>query len=185
MKKSKNITFTSVKKKFFALSKKEQESVLKDAYNFSADTKKFWQGRFSDRENTGEEFLEKIEKIHIKSHKIGNDVDLKALRLVVNNAKKSYVTGWGMLEIYKLAYRGILDWANDYGYFPDNLENASSGYLEKYLQLIKSFISEKSEQDDRIFEEKKWIETRYNNIPTDYISHVFFDETGISLDCDW
>ncbi|MCP4124808.1 MAG: hypothetical protein GY751_23960 [Bacteroidetes bacterium] len=182
---SKPLTFTKIRDKFFELSKAEQIKVLRDAYNFSPEMKSFWQGRLSEEVNFGEEFLSKIERLYARALNGGSDIKLAEIKSLVKNAQKSFVSGWGMLEIYKMAYRGIVVWANTYGYFPENYENTACRFLENYLLLVKNFVKERANQDELIKAEKIWLEKTCDNMLTDYLAETFEECVGIMPEFKW
>ena len=182
---SRLLTFTKIRDKFFELSKTEQIKVLRDAYNFSPETKTFWQGRLSEEINFGEEFQSKIEKLHGRALSSGSDIKLTEIRSLVKRAQKSFVSGWGMLEIYKMAYRGIVVWANTYGYFPENYENTACKLLEDYLLLTKSFVKERASQEELVEAEKIWLEQTCDNMLTDCLAETFEECVGIVPEFKW
>ena len=78
-----------IKKAFFELSDKEQESILKEIYSFSKDIKEFLNVRLL---NDGEElYIEKIRKATESSTPMGLPKTIKVTQVnsILNKAKKS------------------------------------------------------------------------------------------------
>ena len=145
--KSKKLTFTQAKHKFFRLPISKQEEFLKDLWKFSPDVKLLFQNRFADQINDGTEFVAKMQKATRLSSGEPRDISLRELNSIIAKAKKSYIPEMKLIELERMAYRGIVKWANEYGYFPETMENSASRHLENCLNLIKDFILEKSEQE--------------------------------------
>ncbi len=152
---TKKLTFTKIKQKFFSLPQKEQEKFLKDLYNFIPDIKVIFLNKFNKNPlNNGQTFIEQMKKETYEKIKHMKNIKLNNLNKIISKAKKSYVVGFTLIELEKIAYRGLVEFADEYGYFGEVEENAASRHLENFIKYVIEFISEKSEHED-IFQNEK------------------------------
>ena len=84
---------------------------------------------------------------------------------------------WGREQ---LAYRGFIEYLNEFGGGPDNFDEMSCKHLEAYLSLIKTHMHDKNEQDS-LFEEVRQYLKKLDNMITDYVDDTFEITTGVPV----
>jgi hypothetical protein len=146
-------------KDFWALSRKRQESFIKELYDLSSQNKDLFKVRL------GEDYKNVVESLKVSIHKettnrIGKfrKIKLSKLNVVLKNTEKYGIPILQQIEIRKEAWRGILNFIGKKKYLPERYEVAAARHLDTYLSMIKMHILEKSEQTDRYAEDKKEIE---------------------------
>jgi hypothetical protein len=81
-----------------------------------------------------------------------------------------------MMELEQFAYRGFVEFLDEYGGGPDSFDDLSAKHLEAYLKLAKDNLSE--EQVVSIFEKVRRYLVRKDNMITDYVDEAFESVTG-------
>lgn len=173
--------FRRIQEKFNKLSASEKEALLKDAYLFSKDTKLFLEGRLPG--TGGAEFIRRMEKETIgKVYRKGTPgtPNGRIVNLIIARARKSNVNTMIMLELQKLAYRGFIEFLNEYGGGPENFDTMACEHLENYLSLAKFKIDDPAEQR-KIFEEVEEYLNQKDNMPTDTLYDTYELMTGIKV----
>ena len=164
-----------IKKAFFELSVKEQESILKEIYSFSKDIKEFLNLRLL---NDGEElYIEKIIKATESSTPAGSPKTIKVTQVnsILNKAKKSKVKKDTLCEMEWIAFDGYMTFLNDYGGGPESYENKVYDHLKNYLLLLND--TNKSEEH----EEVKHYLKEHTNMHYDHLWELFEEITGESV----
>ena len=84
-------TYRDIKKEFFDLSKKEQEQILKEIYNFSKDVKEFLNTRLTS--DNGKSYIDEIEKAtdYYTVSGIPKDMSVRKINSVISKAKKAKI----------------------------------------------------------------------------------------------
>jgi len=164
-----------IKKAFFELSDKEQESILKEIYSFSKDIKEFLNVRLL---NDGEElYIEKIRKATESSTPMGLPKTIKVTQVnsILNKAKKSKVKKDTLCEMEWIAFDGYMTSLNDYGGGPESYENKVYDHLKNYLLLLND-ISKNDELDG-----VKHYLREHTNMYYDHLWELFEEITGESV----
>ncbi len=167
---------------FRELSEEQQNKLIHDLYNYSKDTKLFLESRLGlqvDIEGLiGEIERETIGKVYRKGRPATPSG--KKVNEIISKAKKTQVPISVLLRLEQLAYRGFIEYLNEFGGCPDNFDEMACKHLEAYLNLIKTHIHDKNEQDS-LFEEVKQYLKKLDNMITDYVDDTFEITTGISI----
>ena len=165
---------------FRELSEEQQSSLIHDLYNYSKDIKLFLESRLGLQADT-EGLVSEMEKETIgKVYRKGTPgtPNGKKVNEIISKAKRARVGVWTLLNLEKLAYRGFIEYLNEYGGGPENFDDMVCKHLEAYLIIIKTQISDKNEQD-RLFEEVRQYLKKLDNMITDYVDDTFEITTGI------
>lgn len=168
-------------KEFHSLPKFGQDSLLKDLYNFSDETRLLITNRligqadFSDLIRKMEH--ETIGKIYRKG--IPGTPNGRTINAIIISAKKSRAPVEVLLELEQLAYRGFIEFLHEYGGGPDSFLNLGPKHLGAYLSLVKQNFPEEKQID--IFENVKKYLLKKDNMITDYIDDEFESITGIKI----
>ena len=175
-----SVNLHQVLKEFHTLPKTGQNSLLKDLYNFSDETRLLMTNRlmgqadFSDLIRKMER--ETIGKVHRKG--IPGTPNGRTVNSIISSARKSRAPVEVMLELEQLAYRGFIEFLHEYGGGPDSFLDLGPKHLQAYLTLVKQHFS-KEEQAD-IFEDVRRYLQRKDNMITDYVDDAFETVTGAS-----
>lgn len=168
-------TYKDIKTLFRALSEDDKEKLFREIYDYSKDMKVFLEGALLGQSN-GEAFLFEMEKETIgKVYRRGEPKtpNGKIVQFIIARAKKARVSKEIAMELEKLAYRGFIEFLNEYGGGPENFESLAANHLEEYLKLAGS---EGEENRTRLFEEvKKYLQGK-DNMCRDEIDDVFASE---------
>lgn len=168
-----------VVKKFHTLSKDEQNDLLRELYNYSKDIKLFLESKLCLQYDA--DYLinamekETIGKVYRKGRPAtpnGNKVNA-----IISKAKKASISTKTILELEQLAYRGFIEFLNEYGGGPENFDEMACNHLEEYLRLIKTKIKDVNERKRRYEEVKKYL-LKLNNMMTDSIDETYEHVTG-------
>lgn len=177
------MTYTRIKKAFEALPPEEQEQLFTDLYHFSSDTRRFLETRLLGSSINSQEFIDKMQKATIdKIYRKGipGMISTQAVRSIIKNAERSRVDTKTMLTLYQLAYRGYIEFLNEFGGGPDNYDEWASTYLESYLHLIKTTTPERYRQLE-VFQDVQQYLLKKNNMFTDAIDEMFESVTGLKM----
>lgn len=172
-------TLKEIKKKFFSLSQKEQETVLKEIYGFSKDIKEFLNVRLlGDGE---EKFIEQIRKATESATSTGVPKTIKVVNVnsILSKAKKSNVTKETLCEMQWLAFDGYMTFLNEYGGGPDSFEGKVYDHLKDYL-LILIEISSGQELEDELIEVADYLK-KHTNMYYDHIWELYEELTGMDV----
>jgi len=101
-------TLREIKKAFFSLSKKEQEDILKEIYNFSKDVKDFMNVRLLG--NGEDKFVEEIKKATESCTPTGRPKMIKVTKVngILSKAKKSKVKKETLCDMQWYAFDGYV-----------------------------------------------------------------------------
>ena len=174
--------FKKIKEKFNQLPQREKDSFFQDIYNFSKDTKLFLENRLMG--GNDDVFIKEMEKETIdKVYKRGapsvpNGVKVNS---IIAKAKKSGVGINVLMKLEQLAYRGFIEFLNEFGGGPESFEEMSDRHLEKYLILVRDNIKDEKERND-IFKSIKGYLLKKNNMYIDSLYDIFEKITGMPVD---
>lgn len=175
--------FKEIIGKFRSLSEDEQEDILSDLYGFSNDVRLFFEGKLRLTADTKGLIREMERETVGKVYRKGTPAvpNGRAVNAIITRAKKAQVDLATLLTLEKLAYRGFIEFLNEYGGGPESFDNLSCKHLEAYLELIKTRIADPLEQK-RLFEEVKKYLLSLENMITDYLDTVYENITGIPVE---
>jgi hypothetical protein len=165
-------TLRDIKKKFFLLSKKEQENLLKDIYGFSKDIKEFLNMRLLGE---GEEkFIEEIQKATqtITSRGAPKMIKVPKVNSIISKAKKSKVNKNTLCNMHWYAFDGYMTFLNDYGGGPDSYENKTYDHLKEYLLLLIEISDNKKELQEELKNVKSYLDI-HNNMYNDHLYELY------------
>ncbi|MBI5787325.1 MAG: hypothetical protein HZA78_00520 [Candidatus Schekmanbacteria bacterium] len=174
-------SFKEIKEKFDQLSPQGKEDLFKEIYSFSKEMKLFLENRLLGGKD--DVFITAMEKETIgKVYKKGipGTPNGKVVNSIIAKARKSLVSTWTLIKLEHLAYRGFIEFLNEYGGGPESFDDMACKHLEAYLNLVKS-ESKDQEEKYKIFQEVKKYLLDKNNMYTDSLDDVFESATGISV----
>src|SRR3989344_3043736 len=124
------------------LSEEQQDILIRELYNYSKDIKLFLESRLGLQADTegliNEMERETIRKVYRKG--IPGTPSGKKVNEIISKAKKAQVPIPVLLKLEQLAYRGFIEYLNEFGGGPDNFDEMACNHLEAYLNLIKIHI---------------------------------------------
>jgi len=174
--------FKKVKEGFNRLSQQKKDDFLQDIYNFSKDTKILLENRLLG--GNDDVFVRAMEKETVdKVYKTGipgtpNGVKVNS---IIAKAKKSGVSTSALMKLEQLAYRGFIEFLNEYGGGPESFDEMTERHLENYLILVKNNIKNEVDKNDVFQDIKKYL-LKKNNMYTDPLDEIFKEVTGISVE---
>ena len=174
-------SFKKIKEKFNQLSQQEKDNFLQDIYNFSKDTKLFLENRLLG--GNDEVFIKAMEKETIgKVYKIGMPGTPNGVKVnsIIAKAKKSGVGIDALMKLEQLAYRGFIEYLNEYGGGPESFDEMADKHLENYLILVRDNIKNEKERND-IFQDIKGYLLKKRNMYRDSLDDIFEEITGILI----
>lgn len=173
--------FRTKKEKFNKLSPIGKEELLKEIYDFSKDTRLFLENKLlGGYDNT---FIEQMEKETMDIYRAGmpsENINGKKVNEIIRKAKKSGVSVWTAMKLEQLAYRGFIEFLNEFGGGPENFDDMACRHLENYLKLVLEAVENKDEQNN-IFNEVKNYLLKKDNMCVDFLYEVFYETTGIPI----
>jgi hypothetical protein len=167
-------TLREIKKKFFLLSEKEQEVILKEIYNFSKDVKDFMNVRLlGDGED---KFVEEIKKATESSTSTGRPKIIKVTKVssILNKAKKSKVKKETLCDMQWYAFNGYVTFLNDYGGGPDSYENKAYDHFENYLRLLVEISNDKQKLEEELLGVENYL-NQHQNMYNDHLWELYED----------
>ena len=99
---------------------------------------------------------------------------------IIAKAKKSGVGIDTLIKLEQLAYRGFIEFLNEYGGGPESFDEMADKHLENYLILVQDGIKDGKEKSD-IFQNIKGYLLKKNNMYTDPLDDTFKKITGMSV----
>ena len=167
-------TLRDIKKKFFSLSTKDQENILKEIYGFSKDMKVFLNVRLlGDGE---EKFIEQIKKATESATLTGMPKIIKVVSVnnILNKAKKSNVKKETLCDMEWCAFDGYMTFLNDYGGGPDNFEDKVYDHLKNYLLLLIDISNDKQKLEDELLGVENYL-SQHGNMYNDHLYELYED----------
>lgn len=123
----------------------------------------------------------KNETFTIKNYNPPHDINNSSINLIIRDAVDLGCDANVVSKLELMAYHGIIEWANDFGYLSDQNEEFAVDHLENYINLVKTNLS-KEEIDKLLKQEHDYIERKNNdNFYSDYINETFEKLTGLPL----
>lgn len=173
--------FSKVISSFRGLSTKQQEDLLSEIYSYSEDLKTFLESKLGLE--TDFDFLvlqmekETIGKVYKKpTPQIPNG---KTINGIIVKAQKAGAPVDVILKLEQLAYRGFIEYLNEYGGGPENFDDMACRHLEVYLKLVKTKVKD-PEQERLISEVRKYL-LKLNNMITDYVDDSYESITAKAI----
>jgi hypothetical protein len=174
-------SFKKIKDKFNQLPQQEKDNFLHDLYNFSKDTKLFMENRLLG--GNDDVFIKAMEKETIgrvfKKGMPGTPNGVKVNRIIAK-AKKSGVGINALMRLEQLAYRGFIEFLNEYGGGPESFDEMADRHLENYLILVRGNIKNEKERDN-IFQDIKVYLLKKRNMYRDSLDNIFQEITGMPV----
>jgi hypothetical protein len=172
-------TFTEIKKKFFSLSPKEQELLLKEIYGLSKESKRFLDVRLSGANE--ENFIEEITKATQYATPKGypKDIEVRKVNSILSNAKKCKVDSQILEKMELIAFEGYMGSLNEYGGGPDTYENKVYDHLNNYLNLVMS--NHLVEEQGTLFDDMRLYLRQNTNMYYDHIWELFKELTEMDI----
>jgi hypothetical protein len=172
-------TFSEIKKKFFSLSQKEQERLLKEIYGLSKESKRFLDVRLSGLNEIN--FIEEITKATRYSTPNGypKDIEVRKVNSILSNAKKCKVDPKILEKMELIAFKGYMGYLNDYGGGPEIYESKVYDHLDNYLNLV--ILNHSVEEQVTIFENTKAYLYQNTNMYYDHIWELFEELTEMDI----
>ncbi len=174
--------FKKIKEKFNQLSQKEKDGFLQEIYNFSKGTKLFLENRLLGGKD--DVFIEAIEKETVgKIYRTGMPGIPNGAKVnsIIAKAKKSGVNVNTLMKLEQLAYRGFIEFLNEFGGGPESFDTMADKHLENYLILIRDNIKDENEKND-IFQDVKRYLLEKRNMYADSLDDIFEEITGIAVE---
>ncbi len=172
--------FKQIKEKFNQLSQKKN-GFLQEIYNFSKDTKLFLENRLLG--GNDDVFIEAMEKETIgkiyKTEIPGTPNGVK-VNSIIAKAKKSGVGIGALMKLEQLAYRGFIEFLNEFGGGPESFDAMADKHLENYLILVRDNIKDENEKNN-IFQDIKEYFLKKRNMCRDTLDDTFEEITGIAV----
>ena len=85
-----------------------------------------------------------------------------------------------MLQLEELAYRGFVEFLDEFGGGPDNFDDMACRHLEAYLQLVANGVRDEQVREVMYEKVRRYLRNK-DNMVTDYTDAVFEDVTGRSV----
>ncbi|OGG73231.1 hypothetical protein A3A38_02460 [Candidatus Kaiserbacteria bacterium RIFCSPLOWO2_01_FULL_53_17] len=174
--------FLQIRKHFEILPHDAQAALLKDLYNFSKDTRLFLEARLCGGD-AWQKYLDDMERETIgKVYKSGipGTPNGRNITSIITRARKAGAGLHTLMELERFAYRGFIEFLNEFGGGPDSFDDQACNHLEAYLRLSKDG-SISYEERQKIFADLKEYLEHKNNMYTDSIDAVFEEETGLKV----
>ncbi|HEY4479558.1 MAG TPA: hypothetical protein VI981_04365 [Candidatus Paceibacterota bacterium] len=176
-------SFSTIKKQFRDLSLGGQDELLKDLYMFSKDVRLFLENRLLRGTTATDEYVRQMERETIKKvYRTGTPgiPNGKTVNSIIAKAKKSHVDIHALMTLEQLAYRGFIEFLNEFGGGPESFDDQSCKHLEAYLQIVRDGQIDGEERARRYQELKTYLLAK-NNMLTDSLDEAYESVTGISI----
>lgn len=172
-------TYKDVKKVFFALSNTDQEQIFKEIYNFSKDVKEFLNTRLtSDNDKYYIDEIEAATDYYTRSG-IPKDLSVKKINSIISKAKKAKVGFLVLEEMEYIAFKGYMDFLNDFGGGPEIYEDKVYDHLKNYILLVLE-NNLKQDIDDKLYQVQNDL-LKNTNMYYEHLWDLFEELTHINL----
>ncbi len=166
---------------FFSLPRDRQQQVLKSLYNFSTEAKTLLATSLGFEEDpqifVDEMRRETIDRVYRRgSTKLPNG---RVINQILTNAKKAGASFNTLLDLEQLAYRGFMEFLDEYGGGPESFDDQACKHLGNYLKLVLQ-IKDKAKKDELIEQLRLYI-IKKDNMYTDDKDETFESITGVSV----
>lgn len=166
-----------IKNLFKKLSKREQSLLLKDLTLV-------YQNQKSRKSKTqGKPFVKRIRDEISSTHNSSppRNINNSTLNLIIVEAINAGVDEQVIAQLEKIAYRGLIKWANSYGYMSEQDEDFAVEHLEKFIEITGS-IYKKSKQKQLFKKEQLYLQKNYNdNFYSECILETFEALAGLKI----
>lgn len=176
-----NPSFSKLSTIFFSLAKDKQEQIVKRLYDFSTETRTLLTTSLGLKEDP-QIFIDKLKRETIDrvyrrgSPKLPNG---RMVNQLLTHAKKAGVSFNTLLELEQLAYRGFMEFLDEYGGGPESFDDQACKHLGNYLTLVLQ-MKDKAKKDELIEQLRLYI-IKKDNMYTDDKDETFESITGISV----
>lgn len=168
-------------KEFHQLPKTGQDSLIKDLYNFSNETKLMITNRLVGKADFTDLIRkmrrETIDKIYRKGEP--GMIDGRKINTIISSAKKARADYEVVTQLEWLAFRGFTEFLHEFGGGPYNYDIAGPRHLYEYLTLVKKYKS--SVEAAVLFKEAEHYIRSKNNMNQDYNFDALEEATGIRV----
>ena len=171
----------AILKQFHELPKFGQDSLLKDLYNASNENQLLITNRLMGTADYSK-LISKMEKETIgKVYKRGEPgtPNGRTVNAIITSARKSQAPFEILMQLEQLAYRGFIEFIDEFGGGPDSFLDMGPAHLTEYLMLVKANLSDTDRE--KIYEEVKNYLRKKDNMITDYTDDAFESVTGIKV----
>lgn len=156
MKKKKNIN--RLTKDFWELSRQRQESFLKELYDLSSQNKSLFQIRLGkDDKLVMENLLNEVEKQTINRIGKFRKIRLSKINELLRDADKYALSIFQQTKLRRAVWTGMLEFIISKSHLPERYQDACARHLDKYLQMVKLHVLEKSEKEEIYAREKEFL----------------------------
>ena len=100
---------------------------------------------------------------------------------IIAKAKKSGVGIDSLIKLEQLAYRGFIEFLNQYGGGPETFNGMADKHMENYLILVRDNVKEEKERNN-IFQDIKEYLLKKDNMYTDSLDDIFKEISGVSVE---
>lgn len=176
-----NPSFSKLSTIFFSQPKDKQQKILKRLYDFSKETKALLTTSLGFQEDStifiNQMQRETIDRVYRKG--IPKEPNGKIVNQILNNAKKAGVSLKTLLCLEQLAYRGFMEFLDEYGGGPESFDDQACKHLEGYLKLVLQ-IEDQTKKDELIEKLRLYI-LKKDNMLTDDKDETFENMTGTPI----
>jgi hypothetical protein len=169
----------AILKQFHELPKFGQDSLLKDLYNASKENQLLIANRLIGEVDFSD-LIRKMERETIGNvyrRGIPGTPNGRTVNAIIASARKARAPFEVLIQLEQLAYRGFIEFLNEFGGGPDSFLDLGPKHLTAYLQLVMKHY-DKSEQLEMFDDVKRYL-LKKDNIITDYTDDAFESVTGI------
>ncbi len=174
---------TRIVARFRQLDPAAQDQLLNDLYQYSKELKLVLAGKLGLQPDFVSlvSAMERatIGKVYRKG--IPGDLDHRQVVSIIRQAEAAGAPLAIRLQLEQLAYRGFIEFLNEFGGGPDEYDDYACEHLEAYLVLVRDRIDDPAEQQ-RCFAAVKAYLRKLNNMVTDYVDDIFDEVVGESVD---
>lgn len=163
-------------KRFESLPITQRRKLLFKLYKFSKETEMLFKtmlGYLVDASSLIDEMKkETLNKVNRRRMPSGVKVNS-----IISKAKKAMVSDNDLLILEELAFKGFVEFLNEFGGGPDSYPTMAGKHLGEHLKYIKLTTSDKTEQSKYFDKIKKYL-LKNNNMLLDYVNESFELVTG-------
>ena len=104
----------------------------------------------------------------------------KIVNCIIMKAQRAEAPVGILLELEQLAFRGFIDFLNEFGGGLDSFDELACKHLESYLLLVQKNVANQEEKQKLFIEVSRYLRKK-NNMLTDSIDDTFEEVTGMSV----
>lgn len=144
---------------FWALSRKRQESFLKEIYDLTPQNKELFQVRLGkDYQMVLDAMKKDIQKQTINRIGKFKRIKLSNINTILKNAEKYGLTMHQQIELRRETWVGILAFVQKQKWRTEPYQKAGARHLDTYLSMVDHHVLERSERDEIYEKEKQFLE---------------------------